>query len=81
MALRMADSRIPICAKRANGFCAKIPGKIINGTTATITQNKLPPISQKIPKNRKKNGKSAIAVDCGGQSPVHVRLPVHGFVK
>ena len=61
-ALRIEDSRIPICASLANGFCAKIPGIIIKGTTNSITQNRLPPINQKMNRNKKKNGKSAIAV-------------------
>jgi len=61
MALRIAPSRIPSLASLAKGFCANRPGIIIKGTITNITQNKLPPISQKIPRNKKKKGKSEMA--------------------
>lgn len=38
-----------------------MPGTIIKGTTKTITQKRLPPMSQKIAKNKKEKGRSAMA--------------------
>ncbi len=53
---------MPSCASFASGFWARIPGIIISGTTSSITQNRLPPMIQKITRNRKKKGKSAMAL-------------------
>ena len=62
IALRIEDSLIPSCASCASFFCARIPGKSISGTTSNITQNNFPPIIAKMVRNKKKNGKSAIAL-------------------